>query len=664
MDSLNSISDRLSGKFENYITSDKNIDREYPPSLTSGLSVRYYGNHHIQRLSAVSTLDMSRYGSTPQALQKDDCEETREYEQSQFERCDEAKERKPKNRLEKQIVNVKTDQHNYAGQCGYESPDESGKPRICLLRSSTTPRTRNEMPLDRRVHSRVFPEMPNINHKSLEARLERLETALGTPPLYCSKRSDASDVSSPRTRTAGVDTQPSSQKSGGTDRPRVRVNRDWFAGDGAWPETEQRNRDRMSNSKSNQPAEGASANSRESAGYRAATLLDPVNRPVTVARHCEYEISWGKDQNRNVITGWMPPLPTCSSVKSWVEEIAYEAACLCGGDENVQSWILDVIDIDHDGYDLRLPVEPSWRALDIGIADEIKMLVNKAGDKYQTVRGNITLLKRRAMRERRLLGGREMMVTVINSYGPLEKRNSINDLMQLKAPSIKTLEQFYIDWKDIMVDIDERDHVHEIKPILEQKLDESQLFDHELRTIDLWEIPDSDTYRTYIGLIKKRILKESRRVNENKRKTTVKTATEQHNAPAGDDDRKERKTQPTRRENLPPVRENQDDYDEQFEVAERPIQFREPNDPLSRFFGKGRGKGKNKGQRFSAFENPILKSPIISPHITPNRERLDDDLLNLSNQFGSCRDFLNGNCFRINCRFPHLTREELRSKQQ
>ena len=116
--------------------------------------------------------------------------------------------------------------------------------------------------------------------------------------------------------------------------------------------------------------------------------------------------------------------------------------------------------------------------------------------------------------------------------------------------------------------------------------------------------------------------------------------------------------------NVPPVRENQDDYDEQFEVAERPIQFREPNDPLSRFFGKGRGKGKNKGQRFSAFENPILKSPIISPHITPNRERLDDDLLNLSNQFGSCRDFLNGNCFRINCRFPHLTREELRSKQQ
>ena len=89
----------------------------------------------------------------------------------------------------------------------------------------------------------------------------------------------------------------------------------------------------------------------------------------------------------------MPPLPTCSNVKSWVEEIAYEAACLCGGDENVQCWILDVIDIDHDGYDLRLPVEPSWRALDIGIADEIKMLVNKAGDKHQTVRGNITLLK-------------------------------------------------------------------------------------------------------------------------------------------------------------------------------------------------------------------------------------------------------------------------------
>ena len=95
---------------------------------------------------------------------------------------------------------------------------------------------------------------------------------------------------------------------------------------------------------------------------------------------------------------------------------------------------------------------------------------------------------------------------------------------------------------------------------------------------------------------------------ENKRKTTAKTATEQHNTPVGDDDRKERKTQPIRRENFPPVRENQDNYDEQFEVAARPTQFREPNDPLSRFFSKGQGKGKSKGQRYSAFENPILKS--------------------------------------------------------
>ena len=407
---------------------------------------------------------------------------------------------------------------------------------------------------------------------------------------------------------------------------------------------------------------------------QSISSIDPAKRPITFARSesqrgYEYKISWGENSNRDV-TGWMPPLPTGSSVKSWVEEVAYEAASMCGGDENVQRWILDIIDIDHDGYDLRLPVEPSWRALDINIANEIKALINKASEKHQTVRGNITLLKRRAMREKRLLGGREIMVAVMNSYGPLEKRNSINDLMQLKAPSIKTLEHFYIEWKDILIDIEEIDNVHEIKPILEQKLDESQLFDHELRTIDLWDLPDNEVYRTYISMIEKRIVKENKKSHDNKRKTTAKSATEQHNPPFGDDDRKERRTQP-RREDLPPVRENIQKYEEQFEdvpqyppVADKTANEREYIDPLTRFLSSGKGKGKSKGQRYNDFENPILKSPLLGTYIPPNRGRLDDELLRLSHKFGSCRDFVAGKCHRMNCRFPHLTREEMRSKER
>ena len=389
-------------------------------------------------------------------------------------------------------------------------------------------------------------------------------------------------------------------------------------------------------------------------------LRERFDKPISFGRKSNYEIQkttfpWEEYWKSNAPTGWMPPFPSGNSVRSWVEEVAYEAANNCGGDENVQRWVLEVIDTDHNGYNLRLPSDSSWRALDINIADEIKSLVNKAGDKYQTVRGNLTLQKRKAMRERRILGGRELMVAVINSYGPFEKRNCINDLMQMKPPNVKSLEQFYIDWKDTLIDINERDHAHEIKAILEQKLDESQLFDHELRTIDLWDLPDDEVYRIYVKMIEKRIIKESRKTNDIKRKNTAKIASEQHNPISGDDDRRERRTQP-RREDLPPVRENTQKYEEQFEDV--------PQYPPVPRYSKGKGKGKSKGKVYESPENPFLINPVLGTYRPPNRGGLDDELLLLCDRFRSCYDYANGDCRKYNCRFHHMTRDEMKSKSQ
>ena len=553
---------------------------------------------------------------------------------------------------------------------------ESVQSRQLSIRSSRNSLISYESPIDRASHARTAQSVEPVfvrNTRSLESRSSR--EIDDTPPVN-NNRSSAGTAFRRASDNAQVDPHISSRGSKGTGHPRAQGRRDRVVGAGVWSGSEQSNRYHESHSRqSNRIHSGSYDRRKRETMTNSIPLRERFDKPISFGRKSNYEIQkttfpWEEYWKSNAPTGWMPPFPSGNSVRSWVEEVAYEAANNCGGDENVQRWVLEVIDTDHDGYNLRLPSDSSWRALDINIADEIKSLVNKAGDKYQTVRGNLTLQKRKAMRERRILGGRELMVAVINSYGPFEKRNCINDLMQMKPPNVKSLEQFYIDWKDTLIDINERDHAHEIKAILEQKLDESQLFDHELRTIDLWDLPDDEVYRTYVKMIEKRIIKESRKTNDIKRKNTAKIASEQHNPISGDDDRRERRTQP-RREDLPPVRENTQKYEEQFDdvpqhppVANKIANEREYIDPLTRFLSSGKGKGKSKGQRYNDFENPILKSPLLGTYIPPNRGRLDDELLRLSHKFGSCRDFAAGKCHRMNCRFPHLTREEMRSKER
>ena len=540
--------------------------------------------------------------------------------------------------------------------------DERGT-RLSRLSSSKKTPTRYECALDCTSVS-ISDNSQSQYHKVASSRSKASQRTPSDQVRHTPHAVSRSDVGAVKRNDHFQErTKPSyvSRESRGNGSPKVQGERVIVPGAGVWSEAEQNSRNRTVYSRQSETV--PSRTNRQYYRQEDRTPVphtEPIDRPKMFGNDSLHSrdnsrINWGEFWKYNAPSGWMPPFPTGNSVRSWIEEVAYEAAVKCGGDENVQKWVLEIMDIDSDGYNLSLPQEDSWRALDINIADEIKSIMNNAGDKYQTIRGNITLLKRRAMRERRILGGREIMTAVVKSYGTVEKRNSMNDLMLLKTPTIKTLEQFYIDWKDILIDVDERDQMHEIKVILEQKLDESTIFEHELRTIDLWDLPDDETYRTYTNMIEKRILKENKKMNEGKKKNTTKNASEQHNPISGDDDRRERRTQP-RREDLPPVRENTQKYEEQFEDV--------PQYPPVPRYSKGKGKGKSKGKVYESPENPISINPVLGTYRPPNRGGLDDELLLLCDRFRSCYDYANGDCRKYNCRFHHMTRDEMKNKSQ
>ena len=56
------------------------------------------------------------------------------------------------------------------------------------------------------------------------------------------------------------------------------------------------------------------------------------------------------------------------------------------------------------------------------------MLLTKTNEDNLAAKGNITLLKRQVMREHGILGGREMLKSIMNSFGPLERRNCMREL--------------------------------------------------------------------------------------------------------------------------------------------------------------------------------------------------------------------------------------------
>ena len=58
------------------------------------------------------------------------------------------------------------------------------------------------------------------------------------------------------------------------------------------------------------------------------------------------------------------------------------------------------------------------------------------------------------MKEKRVVGGRELLVCIINTFGNKTKRKGINDLINLQAPNEKTLEKFHMNWRDIMIDME------------------------------------------------------------------------------------------------------------------------------------------------------------------------------------------------------------------
>ena len=358
-------------------------------------------------------------------------------------------------------------------------------------------------------------------------------------------------------------------------------------------------------------------------------------------------------------TGWMPDLPANRNFHSWIEEVAYEAACNCGGDVSVQHWILEILDDAHDMSVFCLPMNKSWRELDLNIAEEVKFLLNKTSDDFANIRDKVSLLKRRAMREKRIIGGREMLLCMITSYGPIEKRNCIDELNALCVPSLKTLEKFYMDWQDIIIDFDEHEHVMELQRILERKLCDSEIFEYEMRAIDLWDITCDKVYMMYKSMIEKRILKESKRSSDNKRKPNNKMAPVQNNATRGANDRKERilhgdhdrteiTPQSQKSDNFPPIHSDEAKNDSQIEVAL-------PHSPVS---FKGKGKGKTKG----TIENPMFRSENNVNVVPSNRAGLDDKLLLLCKTLKGCYEYASGRCTRENCYFRHLTRSEMESE--
>ena len=118
-------------------------------------------------------------------------------------------------------------------------------------------------------------------------------------------------------------------------------------GANGWTVTEQNPRDHKSYSRHNMRIQSGSEerNKWRNTGENCVHSLNPVNRPISFGQMSHSGSStdplrWADHRRLNAPTGWMPTFPTGNSVRSWVEEVAYEAANNCGGDESVQEWVL------------------------------------------------------------------------------------------------------------------------------------------------------------------------------------------------------------------------------------------------------------------------------------------------------------------------------------
>ena len=56
----------------------------------------------------------------------------------------------------------------------------------------------------------------------------------------------------------------------------------------------------------------------------------------------------------------------------------------------------------------------------------------------------------------------------------------MKDLVNLKPPNARNLEEFYAIWRTIIIDINDNIVLDDLQMILEQKMEDSKMFEYEL----------------------------------------------------------------------------------------------------------------------------------------------------------------------------------------
>ena len=94
-----------------------------------------------------------------------------------------------------------------------------------------------------------------------------------------------------------------------------------------------------------------------------------------------------------------------------------------------------------------------------------------------------------------------MLRCIFECDNPYEASKGINDLALIRTPTASTSVEFYQEWRTTMIEVEGVVREQELKAILEQKMENSGLFNHELKTIDMWDLDDEEMYHRYTTII-------------------------------------------------------------------------------------------------------------------------------------------------------------------
>ena len=99
----------------------------------------------------------------------------------------------------------------------------------------------------------------------------------------------------------------------------------------------------------------------------------------------------------------------------------------------------------------------------------------------------------------------------MKTIGSTKKRSGVNDLMKIEPPMAKRLERFYIEWRNTDIEAEIESNLEDVVEFLEQKMEDSRLFEPELRTLNMWPTECSQTYKMFLDIIDKRVQKSNRK---------------------------------------------------------------------------------------------------------------------------------------------------------